>query len=345
MQLRPADLGAHLARTLQPLYVIHGDEPLAAIEAADAIRAAARRAGCDEREVFIVEQHFRWDAFLAANANRGLFGSRKLIDLRIPSGKPGAEGAEALERHARNLDPDNVTLVTLPRIDRAAQSSAWFSSLADAGVTIAVVPVERAALPAWLAERLARNEQRVARDTLAFLAQRCEGNLLAARQEIDKLALLLPKGELAQADVERAVADVARYDIQELSEAWLSGDAGRTLRIVDALRGEGEPITLAIWQLGEDLHALAGVRDAMAQGQSLPTAVRNARVWGKRQSALERAVRRATPGQVERLLRSLAKLDALAKGLGRLDPWDMLISLALDLCGRPVPVDAMDIAT
>ena len=345
MQLRPADLGAHLARTLQPLYVIHGDEPLAAIEAADAIRAAARRAGCDEREVFIVEQHFRWDAFLAANANRGLFGSRKLIDLRIPSGKPGVDGAEALERHARSLDPDNVTLVTLPRIDRAAQSSAWFSSLADAGVTIAVVPVEREALPTWLAERLARNEQRAARDTLAFLAQRCEGNLLAARQEIDKLALLLPKGELAHADVERAVADVARYDIQELSEAWLSGDAGRTLRIVDALRGEGEPITLAIWQLGEDLHALAGVRDAMAQGQWLFTAVRNARVWGKRLWALVRAVRRATPGQVERLLRSLAKLDALAKGLGRLDPWDMLISLALDLCGRPVPLDAMDTAT
>ena len=334
MQLRPADLAAHLARKLQPLYVIHGDEPLAAIEAGDAVRAAARRAGCDDRELFIVDQHFRWDAFLAANANLGLFGSRKLIDLRIPSGKPGIDGAAALERHARSLDPDGVTLITLPRIDRATQASAWFCALDAAAVMIAVAPVERAALPAWLAERLGRNEQRVTRDTLAWLAERCEGNLLAARQEVDKLALLLPKGQLAHDDVERAVADVARYDIQELSEAWLQGDAGRALRIIDALHGEGEAITLAIWQLGEDLHALASVRDAMTQGQSLPTAVRNARVWGKRQAALERAARRAAPDQVDRLLHALAQLDAVAKGLGRRDPWDLLVALALDLCGR-----------
>ena len=337
MQLRLADLDAHLAHELLPLYVIHGDEPLAAIEAADAIRAAARRAGCDEREVFIVEQHFRWDAFLAANANLGLFGSRKLIDLRIPSGKPGVEGANAIERHAQTLDPDNVTLVTLPRVDRATQSSAWFTALAGAGVTIAVPPIERTALPAWIEGRLARNDQRVTLDTLAFLAERCEGNLLAARQEIDKLALLLPKGELAHDDVERAVADVARYDIQELSEAWLQGDAGRTLRIIDALRGEGEPITLAIWQLAEDLHALAAVHDAVAHGQSPQTAIRSARVWGKRQGELERAVRRVGPDEVERLLRSLAQLDALAKGLGLSDPWDTLVSLALELCGAALP--------
>ena len=337
MQLRLQDLDTHLARKLASLYVIHGDEPLAAIEAADAIRAAARRAGCDEREVFIVEQHFRWDAYVAANANLGLFGSRKLTDLRIPSGKPGIEGAAALERHAQHLDPDSVTLITLPRLDRTTQSSAWFSALADAGVTIAVPPIERAALPAWMAERLARNDQRVTRDTLAFLVERCEGNLLAARQEIDKLALLLPQGQLAHDDVARAIADVARYDIQELSEAWLLGDARRTLRIIDVLRGEGEPITLAIWQLGEDLHALAAVSDAMAHGQSLQTAVRSARVWGKRQGALERAARRATPEQVERLLRSLAKLDAIAKGLGRRDPWDVLVALALDLCGLRLP--------
>jgi DNA polymerase-3 subunit delta len=341
LALRAADLGAHLARELLPLYVVHGDEPLGVIEAADAIRAAARRSGCDEREVFIVEQHFRWDAFIAANANLGLFGSRKLIDLRIASGKPGTEGAQALERHAKNLDPNGVTLITLPRADRAMQGSAWFAALAAAGATIAVTPPERAALPGWLTERLARNEQRVTRDTLAFLAERCEGNLLAARQEIDKLALLLPKGALALEDVERAVADVARFDIQELSEAWLAGDAARTLRIVDALRGEGEPITLAIWQLGEDLHALAGVRDAMSSGQSLQTAVRNARVWGKRQGALERAAKRTSPAQVERLLHALAGLDALAKGLGQRDPWDVLVSLALDLCARPVPIDVV----
>jgi DNA polymerase III subunit delta len=335
MVLRFADLGAHLARELAPLYVVHGDEPLFAVEAADAIRAAARRGGCEARDVFIVEQHFRWDAFVAANANLGLFGTRKLIDVRIPSGRPGTDGAAALERHARTLDRDNVTLITLPRVDRTTQASAWFTALADAGVTIAVAPLERAALPGWIAERLARNRQRASRDTLAFLAERCEGNLLAARQEIDKLGLLLPPGELAHDDVERAVADVARYDVQELSEAWLAGDAARSLRIIEVLRGEGESITLAIWQLGEDLHALAAVRDAMAQGQSLQTAVRNARVWGKRQGALERAARRIAPERLQRLLHALADLDALAKGIGRGDPWDALVSLAVDMTAQP----------
>jgi DNA polymerase III subunit delta len=338
MQLRPQELEAHLARALAPLYVVHGDEPLGAIEAADAIRAAARRQGCEEREVFIVEQHFRWDTFVAADANLGLFASRKLIDVRIPSGKPGAEGGAALERHARNLSPDNVTLISLPRLDRATQSSAWFEALAERGVTVAVAPIERNALPRWIAERLSRNRQQASADTLAFLAERCEGNLLAARQEIEKLALLLPAGTLAHDDVERAVANVARYDIQELSEAWLSGDAPRMLRIVDGLRNEGEPITLVAWQLGEDLHALCAVHENVRRGQSVGNAVRNVRVWGKRQTALERAARRVDEARLLPLLGSLARLDALAKGLGLGEPWDALVAIALELCDRRVPV-------
>jgi len=336
-ELRPTDLDAHLAQTLAPLYVIHGDEPLFAIEAADAIRAAARRNGFDERETFIVEQHFRWDGVVAASANLGLFGARKLIDLRIPSGKPGTEGAQMLERIAQRNDADLMTLVTLPRIDRATLSSAWFSALVGAGVSINVQPLERAALPGWIAERLARNGQRVPRNTLAFLSERCEGNLLAARQEIDKLALLLPKGELPHDDVERVVADVARYDIQELSVAWLTGDAPRTLRIIDVLRAEGEPITLAVWQLGEDVHALVAVQEAMADRQSLGTAIRNVRVFGRRQQALERAVRRVRAERAEALLHELAVLDGLAKGIGRGDPWDLVSAIALALCGRNLP--------
>jgi DNA polymerase III subunit delta len=338
MQVRPNELDAHLSRKLAPLYVVHGDEPLAAIEAADAIRAAARRAGCDERELFIVEQHFRWDAFVAANANLGLFASRKLVDVRIASGRPGTEGAAALERHARNLPADNVTLISLPRADRTMQASAWFAALAEHGVMIGVTPIDRAALPAWIAERLARNDQRVTRETLTWLAERCEGNLLAAKQEIEKLALLLAPGLLAHGDVERAVANVARYDIQELSEAWLRGEAARTLRIVDGLQSEGEPITLVAWQLGEDLHALAAVHEMMAHGQSLSSAMRTVRVWGKRQPALERAARRVDASRVLPLLASLAKLDALAKGLGRGDPWDALVAIAVALCEQPAPV-------
>ena len=239
-----------MQRGVAPLYVVHGDEPLLALEAGDAIRAAARAAGATEREVFVVEAGFRWDAFLAANVNRGLFGERKLVDLRIPSGKPGVEGGKALEAYAANPSPDNVTLVTLPRLDRATQSSAWFEALAGAGVTVAVYPVERDALPAWIAARMKRIASARRAETLAFLADHCEGNLLAARQEIEKLALLLPEGELAQDAVEAAIANVARYDVFQLSESWLAGDATRALRILGALQAEGDAPIAAIWQLG-----------------------------------------------------------------------------------------------
>ena len=339
MQLRPEDLGAHLARGVAPLYVVHGDEPLLALEAGDAIRAAARAAGSAEREVLVVEPGFKWDAFLAANANLGLFGERKLVDLRIPTGKPGVEGAKALERYATAPNPDHVTLVTLPRLDRATQTSAWFSALADAGVVIEVRPVEREALPRFIAARLAAQGQQAGKDILAFLADQCEGNLLAARQEIDKLALLLPQGPLDPAAVERVVADVARYDVFQLSEAWLAGDAARSLRILAVLESEGEAVNLAVWQLGEDLHALAGVQRAVETGTPLATAVRNARVWGRRQNALERAARRVTAETLTPLIAALARLDALAQGIGVGNPWEALQRAALALCGLAPPPD------
>lgn len=336
MQVRADDLPDHLQRGVGPLYVIHGDEPLLALEAGDAIRAAARAAGATEREVFVVEAGFRWDAFVAANANRGLFGDRKLVDLRIPSGKPGVEGGKALEGYAANPGPDNVTLVTLPRLDRATQSSAWFEALAGAGITVAVYPVERDALPAWIAARLSRHRQRASRETLAFLADHCEGNLLAARQEIEKLALLLPEGELAQNAVEAAIANVARYDNFQLSESWLAGDATRVLRILGALQAEGDAPIAAIWQLVEDVHAIAAVHTMVREGSPLSSAIRNVRVWGKRQNALERAVKRVAPASVPSLLLALSKLDALSKGLGRGDAWDALTDVALMLCGKPL---------
>jgi DNA polymerase-3 subunit delta len=335
MDLRLNHLAAHLERTLAPIYVVHGDEPLLAIEAGDAIRAAARAAGCEEREVQVVEPGFKWDAFLAADANMGLFGTRKLIDLRIPSGKPGSDGGKALEACAARPHPDRMLLVTLPKLDRATQSSAWFRALADAGVAIAVFPLERRELPPWIAARLARQGQRVSAETLAFLADRCEGNLLAARQEIEKLGLLLPEGDLAPDAVDRAVTDVARYDIFELSAAWLGGDAPRTLRIVAALEAEGEGIQLLLWQLAEDIHALASVQEATAAGTPAAAAIRNARVWGRRQAAMESAARRMKADEVAPLMRALATLDATSKGIGRGNAWDDLRTLALALAGSP----------
>ena len=336
MQVKLDDLLSHLQRGMQKLYVIHGDEPLLALEAGDAIRAAARAAGATEREVLVVEPGFKWDALVGANANGSLFGDRKVIDLRIPTGKPGVEGGKALEAYAANPNPDNITLVTLPRLDRATQSSAWFSALAGAGVSIAVYPVERDALPAWIAQRLARQNQKVSRDTLALLAENCEGNLLAARQEIEKLALLLPTGMLDPQAVEDAVADVSRYDIFALSEAWLTGDVARALRILQALAGEGDPPTLAVWQLTEDVHALAAVHAQVRNGASIASAVKGARVWGKRQQAMERAAQRVPAALIAPLIQALARVDALAKGIGRGNAWDELATTAMALAGKPV---------
>ena len=334
MTLRPDELPAHLARKLAPLYVVHGDEPLLALEAGDAVRAAARSAGIVERELCVVEPGFKWDAFVGANANASLFGDRKLVDVRIASGKPGVEGAKALEAYAANPNPDNVTLITLPRIDKATQSSAWFSALAESGITIAVQPLERDALPRWIAARLARQKQKASPETLAFLADRCEGNLLAARQEIEKLGLVLPEGSLSQDAVEAAVADVARYDVFAASEAWLAGDAARVLRVLSMLEAEGDGPQLAIWTMSEDLHAIAAVLSMTREGTPMPVALRNARVWGKRQVALERAARRLTLAAVEQALATLATIDAVSKGIGKGNAWDELIVLAMTIAGR-----------
>ena len=335
MRLRPEQLSAHLAQSLAPLYVVYGDEPLLAIEAGDAIRAAARAAGCEEREVLVVEPGFKWDAFSAASRNLGLFGARKLVDLRIPGGKPGAEGARVLEDCAANPAPDTTILITLPRLDRATSSSSWFAALEQGGITLEVFPLERADLPRWIASRLERQRQRASAETLQFLADTTEGNLLAARQELEKIGLLLPEGELEQAAVENAVADVARFDVFQLSEAWLSGDAARACRILAALENEGEGVPLLLWQLGEDLHALATVLASTASGTPVAIAVKSARVWGKRQTAIERAARRVAPSAIQPLLLRLARLDALAKGIGRGSVWDHLRDVTLALAGRP----------
>lgn len=335
MNLRQEDLASHLSRALAPLYVVHGDEPLLALEACDAIRAAARRAGIEDREVLIAEQHFRWDAFVAANASLGLFGSRRLVDLRIPSGKPGVEGGKALETFAADPNPDNVTLISLPRVDRAGQASAWFAALARAAVVVAVEPLPREALPRWIAARLARQNQSAAPETLAFLADTCEGNLLAARQEIEKLALLLPTGALDHDAVMAAVADVARYDVFAASEAWLAGDAARALRILSVVEASGDGPQLALWALAEDLHAIASVQAMAAAGTPVTVALRHARVWGKRQAAMERAVRRIPATGLSSMLGALARLDALSKGLGRGNPWDDVAALAMAIAGKP----------
>ena len=331
MQLRAEQLEAHLAKSLAPVYTIHGDEPLLALEAADAVRAAARRKGCVEREILTVERNFDWSGLAHAGTSASLFGGTKIIELRIASGKPGAAGAAAIERHCARLAPGDVTLVSLPRLDKASQASGWFGALGAAGVTVDVWPVERARLPEWIGARLARNRQRAGHELLEFLADRVEGNLLAAHQEVAKLALLLPPGELAPAEVEAAVANVARYDAFDAGTALLAGDLARYVRVLDGLRGEGTAESYVLWAIAEELRTLLRIGAGLAGGRALEPLLRENRVWGARQAPMRAATRRYGRAALERALAQAALIDRAIKGVGPGEPWDQLIGLGLEL--------------
>ncbi|HEY5993068.1 MAG TPA: DNA polymerase III subunit delta [Gallionellaceae bacterium] len=333
MKISSEDLPRHLAQGLAPLYVIHGEALLLSIEAADSIRAAARASGFEEREVLTAEQGFKWSELRNSAQSLSLFSSRKLVELRIPSGKPGMEGAQAIQDYCEQLNADTVTIVTLPRLDKTTQNSKWFSALAEHGVVMANDEIALNALPDWIAGRLQRQGQSADRDTLRFLAERVEGNLLAAYQEIQKLALLFPAGALSFEQVKDAVMDVARYDVFKLSEAMLAGDAARFARILEGLRAEGEATVLILWSLSEDIRALARVSRATQRGGNLAGALRDARVWGVRQKLVERAVRRFTPVMAERALRRTAHIDKIIKGLRDGDAWDELLQLGVR-CAR-----------
>ena len=330
MQLRAEELERQLARSLGNLYVIHGDEPLQSLEAADAIRARARTLGYAEREVLAVERGFDWNLLAASGANLSLFSSKKLIELRIPGGKPGTEGAAAIVQYCAAPVADLLTIVSLPKLDRKTQDTAWFKALTRDGVLINTFQVERAQLPQWIAARLARQGQKADRETLQFLADSVEGNLLAAHQEIQKLGLLFPPGELAFDPVCGAVLNVARYDAFKLNEAMLAGDRVRLARMLDGLNSEGEAPPKILWVLAEEIRAVAKVQAGLAQGEDLQQLCRNNRVWGAvRQRLVTEAARRLSSAALGQALRHAARIDRTVKGLARGDVWDELLQLCL----------------
>lgn len=333
MQLRGDQLAAHLERELQPVYVVYGDEPLLVIEAADAIRSAARRQGFDEREVLTALPGFNWSDLAHAAGNMSLFGGRTLLDLRIPTGKPGREGSAALQDYCARPSPDALLLVTLPGLDWSEEKAAWLKALTEAGAAVKLVPPGLNDLPAWIGGRLARQQQRAGNEALRFIAERVEGNLLAAHQEILKLGLLHPAGELSLEQVRDAVLNVARYDLDGLREALLAGDVVRLTRTLDGLRQEGEAPPLVLWALTEEVRALAQIKVALQSGQSVDAAFKEARVWGARQGLLRRALQRVEVRASLAALRHAAQIDRLIKGLGGAsDVWDEFLRLGLRLC-------------
>ncbi|MDH4285820.1 MAG: DNA polymerase III subunit delta [Gallionella sp.] len=329
MGISSEELPRHLASGLKPLYVVYGDALLLAVEAADSIRVAARAAGYSERETFIAEQHFKWGELRNSAQSMSLFAERKVIDLRIPSGKPGTEGGQALQEYVANMSPDILTLISLPKMDWAAQKTQWFAALQQHGVMVSADDIPRTALPRWIAARLKRQEQAADEATLEFLADRCEGNLLAAFQEIQKLALLFPPGQLSFEQVKDAVMDVARYDIFKLSEAMLSGNAARFARILDGLRAEGTATVLVLWAVSEDIRTLGKVLQAVQRGGDIGNALRELRVRKDRHGLIENAARRFKFAHIERALLQAARLDKTIKGLRQGDVWDELLQLGL----------------
>ena len=344
MQIALNQLGAQLHKGLRPLYTLHGDEALLQQEALDAIRAAARAQGYTERSSFTVAgAHFDWSGVLAAGGSLSLFADKQIVEIRIPSGKPGKDGAAALQQRAAAApgNDSTLTVVVLPRLDKATRNAAWFAALEGAGVALQIDSIERAALPPWIAQRLAAQGQRVVageegQRTLQFFADRVEGNLLAAHQEIQKLALLHPEGELTWAQVEAAVLNVARYDVFKLSEAVLSGQVARVQRMLDGLQAEGEAEVLVHWALAEDIRALKRVKDAMNAGKPLPMALRENRVWGAKERLFERLLPQASDAALARLLQSAHTVDGIVKGLKApdwpQDGWQALSRLALQMC-------------
>jgi len=349
MQLAAAQLTQHLQKGLKSLYTLHGDEALLIQEAADAIRAEARKQGYTERVVHTVAgAHFDWSEVLASGGSMSLFGDKQIVEVRIPSGKPGKEGSPAIQQIAESAkgNEDVLTIFVLPKLDKMSKTGAWFSALDSFGVTLEVQEIDRRALAPWLTQRLALAGLRVksgdeGERSLKFFADRVEGNLLAAHQEIQKLSLLHPSSaespkELSFEDIEAAVLNVARYDVFKLSEAVLAGNLARTQRMLDGLQAEGEAEVLVHWALSEDIRNLHRVRSLMDEGKPLPMALQEARVWGIKQRLYERILPRLSPLDASNLLHAAHQVDGIVKGLKApgwpAQPWVALHQLAGMVC-------------
>lgn len=333
MKLRLDQLEGHLQQGLRPIYLLSGDEPLQLGEAADAIRAAARAQGFAEREVMHAEAGFDWSSLAAASNTLSLFAEQRLIDLRLPSGKPGKEGGAALADYAANPPPDTVLLLTCGKLDKNAAKSKWFKALDSAGVTLQVWHVEAHELPRWVQQRMRARGLRASPEAAQLLAERVEGNLLAAAQEVEKLRLLYGDVSIDAEQVEQGVADSARYDIFELVDTALLGNAERVARVMEGLQGEGVEPILILWALVRECRALEEMAWEMEHGQSVDAVMKSRWVWQKRQPAVRAGLKRHNQRRWSQLLRRAVRIDRMIKGAEPGNPRDELLQLALLVAG------------
>ena len=331
MHLSFDQLPANLERELRPLYVLTGDEPLGMKEAIDAIRQAVRRQGYDERLSYTAERYFDWKQLKASSQSISLFASRRLIELHIPSGKPGIEGGKALQEFAANLPDDTISLITLPKLDKTGQGSAWFSALEKVGVVVPLQTVEIERLPRWIGNRLQAQGQQVDEATLEFLTNQVEGNLLAAHQEIQKLGLLYPAGALDPEAVREAVLNVSRYDVFQLGDALLAGDPARTAKILQGLEAEGAQPLALLGVLAWLLRGVTRVKMVETRGENLANAMQQAKIWGDRQSQVKRMLARVSLRQLQAAMLKMAEIDKICKGIAPGKPWLEISRLCIGL--------------
>lgn len=316
------------------LYFFHGEEPLQVAECSDALRAALGRDGIAERVVFDGDTGIDWAALAAEASALSLFASTRLIEVRLGARKPDKTGGEVLERFAAEGAGDDVLLVTAGKLDASARKQRWFKALEQAALTVATRELRLDALPAWLTRRAARRDKRLAPAAARLVAERVEGNMLAAAQEVEKLCLLVDGDTIGEDEVVRAVQDSTRYDVFQLADAVLAGEVERAVRILRGLREEGTEALLANWAIGRELRQLTEMALAIGAGARPEQAMERARVWDSRRALVRRALDRLPAATLCRLLAYANVIDTIVKGARPGDPWDELEILVLNLGGR-----------
>ena len=337
MKISGDNLASQLTRGLGPIYLVSGDEPLLVNEAADAIRARARKDGFTERDLHVVERGFDWDGLMTESRSMSLFAQRKIIEIRMTNPTPGEQGGEAIVDLATQPSPDNLVLIITGKLDGRTQNSKWVSAIEKHGLLVQIWPIDLQRLPAWIQTRLSKHKLNADPAAASLLAERVEGNLLAAHQEVEKLALLLPAGTLTAETVLEAVADSARFDVLQVGEAAMRGQTARALRIIEGLRGEGIDATLVLWGVNKDLQWIARAQYLMSTGQSADSAMNAIYVWRPRQAAMKQALARLSAGVVRGLILDAERVDRSIKGAMRNDPWVELEGLVARMSGVKLP--------
>ena len=324
-----------LSRPLSSLYLIYGEEDLLRFESLDALRETAKNQGFAMREAFFVDSKTDWTEILAAVESQGLFSDKKLLEIHIPTGKPGVAGGNALIDLAGKLNDDTTVVIFLPKLEKAQTQAKWFATLAKTAQVFEAKAVSAADLPQWIRHRLSAHDLQIDEDALLLFAERVEGNLMAANQEIEKLALLHQAGAVVSLeDAQNAVANVARFDVFQLSSAWLSGDVPRVVRLIDALEAEGEEPILLLWSVSEDIRTLLRLHAALKQGQSIMQVRNPLRLWGEKQTLAPLALKRIGVRRLMNALQTCAMADQQIKGVAQGKAWQTARQMLIELAGK-----------